>query len=99
MVSPQVEQKRSEKGNEVSGKRERGINEDSSFHLNAPENAVVKSWFPCCWSMAQALSQWKKCVEPSDFRLRLQLPVLQPGVSRSDVKITTVKPYGMTGES
>ena len=31
------------KGNKESGKWKRGVNEDSSFHLNVPDNAVVKS--------------------------------------------------------
>jgi hypothetical protein len=36
-------EERSEKGNKASGKLERGANDDSSFHLNAPDNAVAKS--------------------------------------------------------
>jgi hypothetical protein len=32
--------------NRESGKRERGVNVDSSFHFNAPENAVGKPKVP-----------------------------------------------------
>jgi hypothetical protein len=77
------------------------VKEDSSFHLHSPDNAVT----------APTVTILLECGTPSVLvniagsirRFLLvtssNVSVLQPGVSRSDVRVTNLKPYGVTGEA
>ena len=75
------------------------MNEDSSFHLNAPDNAVVKSAVFVLLEYGTPIS-----VEIEGMSRSLILDtgsnvsILQLGVSRGDVRVTTMEPYGVTGE-
>ena len=83
------------------GKRREGVKEDSSFHLCSPGNAVT----------IPTVSVLLECGTPSVIvniegtmrRLILDtgsnVSILQPGVLRSDVSVTDLKPYGVTGEA
>ena len=77
------------------------MKEDSSFHLRSPSNTVT----------TPTASVLLECGTPSVLvnievkmrRLMLDtgsnVSILQPGVSRSDVSVTSLKPYGVTGEA
>ena len=72
----------------------------SSFHLSGPENAVKR------FSVSVLLLQGDPTlfVEIERVKRRLILDtgpnvsILQPRVSTGDIKITSAKPYGVTGE-
>ena len=74
--------------------------EDSSLHLNAPENAV--SSHKVSISMEHGAPTISVDIEGMSRRLILDtgstISILQPGVSRSDVHVTAVEPYGVTGD-
>ena len=76
------------------------MNEDSSFHLNAPDNAVVKS--AVCVLLEHGTPTISVEIEGMSRSLILDtgsnVSILQPGVSRGDVRVTTMEPYGVTGE-
>jgi hypothetical protein len=88
------------KGNKESGKPERGANDDSSFHLNAPDNAVTKSTVDILLEHGTPTNLVQ--IEGMSRRLILDtgsnISILQPGVSRGDIKVTTMEPYGVTGD-
>jgi hypothetical protein len=84
-----------------SGKRVRGANEGSSLHLYAPENGV------CRTTAFILLKQGTPTimVEIEGVRRDLildtgsNISIFQPGMSTRDVRCTSVKPYGITGET
>jgi hypothetical protein len=73
--------------------------EDSSLHLNAPENAV--SSHKVSISMEHGAPTISVETEGMSRSLILDtgstISILQPGVSRRDVHVTAVEPYGVTG--
>jgi hypothetical protein len=73
--------------------------EDSSLHLNAPENAV--SGHKASISMEHGAPTISVEIENMSRNLTLDtgstIPILQAGVSTSDVHVTAVEPYGVTG--
>ena len=90
----------SQKRSEKSGKRIRGEKEDSSFHLGAPDDAVTKS------SVSVTLEQGTPIISveiegtPQSLIVDTgsSISILQPCVSRCDIRVTTMKQYGVTGE-
>jgi len=88
----------SQREREKSGKRVRGENEGSSFHLDAPDNAAMKSM------VSIVLEQGTPTVRVEiEGMLRsliidtcFNVSILQPGMSRRDVSVTTTRPYGVT---
>lgn len=76
------------------------MSEDSSLRLNASDNAVDKpSGSVLLEHGALSISV---NIEGLSRRLVLDtgsnISILQPGLSRNDVKVTGMKPYGVTGE-
>ena len=86
--------------NKEPGKHERGVSEDSSLHLNTPEKAVMASLSSVL--LEQGTPSISVDIEGVARRLILDtgsnVSILQPGISRSAVQITHVRPYGVTGE-
>jgi len=77
------------------------VKEDSSFHLRSPGNDVTTptdSILLECGTPSVLVN-----IEGELRRLILDtgsnVSILQPGVSRSDVSVTSLKPYGITGEA
>ena len=74
--------------------------EDSSLHLNAQENDV--SSHKVSISMEHGAPTISVEIEGMSRSLILDtgstISILQPGVSRSDVHVTAVEPYGVTGD-
>jgi len=77
------------------------VKEDSSFQLRSPDNAVTTPTVTIlleCGTPSVLVN-----IEGSMRRLILDtgsnVSVLQPGVSRSDVRVTNFNPYGITGEA
>ena len=83
-----------------SGKRERGVKEDSSFRLNAPENTVTKLAVPILLEHGTP----NISVEIEDRSRSLLLDtgsnvlIMQPSILRSNVKVTTLESYEVTGD-
>jgi len=79
----------------------RGESEGSSLHLYSPENAVESSTAPIV--MEQGTPTVTADIEGVRRDLILDtgsnISVLRPGVSRSDVRSTSIKPYGVTGKT
>jgi hypothetical protein len=77
------------------------VKEDSSFNLSAPGNAVMTPTISVLLEFGTTSTSDN--IEREMRRLRLDtgsnIWKLQPGVSRSKVKITNTKPYGSTGET
>ena len=73
--------------------------EDSSLHLNAPQNAV--SSHKASISMENVAPPISVEIEGTSRSLILDtgstISILQPGVSRSDVHVTAVEPYSDWG--
>jgi hypothetical protein len=86
--------------NHESGKRVRGVIEDSSLHLNAPKNAVrshnvsisIEHGAPTISVEIEGMSRSLILYTGST------ISIMQPGVSRSEVHVTAVEPYGVTGD-
>ena len=77
------------------------MKEDSYFHLRSPDNAVTTPTVTIlleCGTPSVLVN-----IEGSMRRLVLgtgsNVSILQPGVSRSDVRVTNLKHYGVTGEA
>ena len=91
----------SQERNEKSGKRIRVEKEDSSFHLGAPNDDVTKS--PVSVTLEQGTPIISVEIEGTPRSLILDtgssVSILQPRISRCDARITTMKPYGVTGKS
>jgi hypothetical protein len=75
--------------------------EDSSHHLNAPENAV--SGHKSSISIEHGALTISVEIDAMSRILILDkgstISILQPGVSRSDVHVTAVEPYGVIGDT
>jgi len=88
------------KENHESGKRERGVKEDSFFRLNAPENAVTKLTVPIL--LEQGTPTISAEIEGMTRSLILDtgcnISIMQPGISRSNVQVTTLEPHVVTGD-
>ena len=77
------------------------MKDDSSSHLNPPDNAVVRHMVtvmlehgtPFIWVDIEGVRRSLILDTGSN------ISILQPGVSKSDISVTTVKPYGVTGEA
>jgi hypothetical protein len=84
-----------------SGKRKRGVGVGSSLHLYAPENAVnrptasvlIEQGTPTIMAQIQGVQR----ILILDTRSTIS--IVQPGVSRNDLRCTSIKPYGVTGET
>jgi hypothetical protein len=78
----------------------RGVIEDSSLHLNAPENAVSRHKVSI--SMEHDAPTISVDIEGMSRSLILDtgftISILQPGVSRGDVHVTAVETCGVTGD-
>jgi len=74
--------------------------EDSFLHLNAPQNAVGS--YKVSISMEHGAPTISVEIEGMSRSLILYtgstISILQPGVSRSEVHVTAVEPYGVTGD-
>ena len=79
----------------------RGESEGSSLHLYSPENAVESPTAQIV--MEQGTPTVTAEIEAVRRDLILDtgsnISILQPGVSRSDARCTSIKPYGVTGET
>jgi hypothetical protein len=90
-----------QEGRQEAGKWERGVREDSSFRLIAPETAVEKPKVPILWEHGTSTIS----VEIEGLARRLNLDtgstvsILQPGISKGDVSVTTMEPFGVTGNT
>ena len=87
--------------NKGFGKREGGVEDDSSFHLTTPENAVKELTVPLL--LEHGTPSISVEMERVTRRLILDtgsnVSILPPGMSKSDVRATAVRPYGVTGQS
>jgi len=90
----------SQRERENSRKRVRGENEGSSFHLNAPENAAMKSVVSIVLEKGTPTVRVEIEGMPRSLIIDTgsNVSILQPGMSRRDVSVTTTRPYGVTGE-
>jgi hypothetical protein len=87
--------------NRESGKRKRGVNDDSSFRLNVPKNAarnckaliILEHGMPTVSVDIEGLSRTLKLDTGSN------ISIVQPGISRSNIQVTTMEPYGVTGDT
>ena len=79
----------------------RDESEGSSLHLYSPENAVKSPTAPIV--MEQGTPTVTVDIEGAQRDLILDtgsnISILQPEVSRSDERCTSIKPYGVTGET
>ena len=77
------------------------MKEDSFFHLRSPDNAVTTPTVTILLECGTPSVLVK--IEGSMRRLILDtasnVSILQPGVSSSDVRVTSLKTYGVTGEA
>jgi hypothetical protein len=81
-----------------SGKRVRGESGDSSLHLDFPENAVIRP------TVSVLLEQGSPTVSLEIEKelkriIQVRMFLYFNRVSRSDMKVTAIKPYGVTGEA
>ena len=98
--SPLSKRSGSQSEREKSGKRIRGENEGSSFHLDAPDNAAKKSLVSII--LEQGTPTVRVEIEEMLRSLIIDtssnISILQPGMSRRDVSVTTTRPCGVAGE-
>ena len=76
------------------------MNEDSSFHLATPDNAVESFSVTVQLELGAPIISVE--IEGMTRRLILDtgsVSIMQPGISTGDVKVTSAKPYGVTGET
>ena len=89
------------KGKTFPGKRVRGESEDSSLHLCAPENAVGKPEIAVLLEHGtpsitlEIEGKWQRLIVDTGSNVS----ILQPGVSRRDLRENPLRPFGVTGES
>jgi len=77
------------------------VSEGSSLHLYGPENAVnrptasvlLEQGTPTITAEIEGVQRYLILDTGSN------ISILQPGVPRSDMRCTSVKPYGVTGET
>jgi hypothetical protein len=76
------------------------VNEDSSFRLTVPDNAVTKS--EVVMQLEQGIPTILVEIEGMSRKLirdtGSNVSILQPRVSRGDVRVTNMEPYGVTGD-
>ena len=88
------------KENQEARKRERVVKEDSSFRLNAPENAVTKVTVPIL--LEHGTPNISAEIEGMSRILILNtgsdMSIMQSGISRISVQVTTLEPYVVTGD-
>jgi len=77
------------------------VNEDSSFHLATPDNAV--KMFSVSVQLELGPPTISVEIEGMVRRLILDtgsnMSIMQPGISTGDFRVTSAKPYGVTGET
>ena len=97
MTNP-VTQETGHQRHQDSGKRVRGESGDSSLHLDAPRIAVSRPTSSVPFE--QGFPTVSLEIEGKLKRLIIDtgsnVSILQPGVSRRDIRITGMKPYGVT---
>jgi hypothetical protein len=76
------------------------VSEGSSLHLYAPENAVNRPTVSVLLEQGTPTTMAEIDGVQRDLILDTgsNISILQPGVSRSDMRCTSVKPYGVTDE-
>jgi len=83
------------------GKRERGVEDDSSRRLTVPEKAVTVKTVTV--SMEHGTPSIKADIESVERNLIIEtgpdVSILQSGVSNASMRSTTLRPYGLTGET
>ena len=83
-----------------SGKREGGVNDDSSFRLNVSENAVSTHTVPII--LEHGTPTISADIEGMSRGLILDtgsnISIMQPTISKSNVQVTTMEPFGVTGD-
>ena len=84
-----------------SGKREGGVNDDSSFRLNVSENAVSTHTVPIIFE--HGTPTISADIDGMSRGLILDtgsnISIMQPTISKSNVQVTTMEPYGVTGDT
>ena len=77
------------------------MSEDSSLRLKTPENAVMAPFDSIL--LERGTPSIVVDIEGVTKRLILDtgsnISIMQPGISRSDVRASPLKPYGVTGEA
>ena len=86
------------KENHESGKRKRGVKEGSSFRLNAPENAVRKLTVPILLEHGTPTisAEIENMLRSLILDTASNVSIMQRGISRSNVQVTTLEPCGVT---
>ena len=95
---PHHAKEKGEKGKQGSGKRVTDETDDISLHLDAPGKAVIRP------TVSVTLEQGSPTVSMEiEGKLKClitdtgsNVSILQPGVSRRDVRVTAMRPYGVT---
>ena len=84
----------------ISETRERGVNDDSSFRLNVSENVSTHTVHIILEHGTPTISV---CIEGMSRGLILDtgpnISIMQLGRSKSNVQVTTMEPYGITGDT
>ena len=90
----------SQREREKSGKRVRGANEGSPFHLDAPGNAATKSLVFIVLEKGTPTVRVEIEGMPRSLIIDTgsNVSILQPGMSRCDVSVTTTRSHDVTGE-
>ena len=87
--------------NGTFGKRERGVEDDSSHRLTVPEKAVTVS--KVTTDMEHGTPIIKADIEGVEWSLIVDtgsdVSILQPGISKASIRNTTLRPYGVSGET
>ena len=87
--------------NTHEGKRVRGESGDSSLHLGVPENAVGKTNIAVLLEHGapsitlEIEGKWRRLFVDAGS----SVSILQPGVSRRDLRDTSLRPFGVTGKT
>ena len=87
--------------NGTFGKRERGVEDDSSHRLTVPEKAVTVSKVTTDMEHGTPIIKADiECVERSLIvDTGSDVSILQPGISKASIRNTTLRPYGVSGET
>ena len=83
------------------GETSKGESDDSSLHLDAPRKAVSRPTVSVPFEQGSPTVSLE--IEGKLKRLIIDtgsnISILQPAVSRRDIRVTAMKPYGVTGEA
>jgi len=79
---------------EKTALRETSESEDSSLHLYSPENAVACPTAPIVMEQGTPTVTVDRVHRDLILDTGSNISILQPEVSRSDVRCTSIKPYG-----